>query len=77
MTHDVPPPPGVQASSAGSVVQRGTARSVIDYISWMMHVDWVHSLCDSGTTAMAVFNCFTRSASAERGRYVEGIRTVA
>lgn len=56
--------------------QSGPARSVIDWIAWMEHVCWVQSVCDTGTTAIAVFDCFKRSASAERGRYIEGIRTV-
>lgn len=56
--------------------QSGPARSVLDWISWMQHLCYVESLCDTTTTAIAVFDCFKRSASAERGRYVEGIRTV-
>jgi hypothetical protein len=56
--------------------QHGSARDVIDWISWMQHVDHVHTLCDCTTTTIAVFNCFKRSASAERGRHLEGISTV-
>lgn len=44
------------------------ARRVIDYISWMEHVAWVRSMCDSAMTAAAMFDTFQRSASAERGR---------
>lgn len=45
-----------------------TARDVLDYIEWIEHCEYVNSICDSPRTAFAVFNCFTRSASAERGR---------
>lgn len=43
------------------------AREVIDYIAWIEHNMWVHSICDSLDTAMAVYNTFQKSASAERG----------
>ncbi len=49
-----------------------TARQVIDYIAWMEHCAYVRSKCDSTETAMAIFNCWKRSASAERGRGVVG-----
>lgn len=48
----------------------GTARDVLDYIAWMEHVLYVDSVCDKPSTAIVVFNCFQRSASAERGRAV-------
>jgi hypothetical protein len=47
------------------------SQQVLDYIAWIWHCEWVNGLCDSPTTAMAVFDSFRRSASAERGRYVE------
>lgn len=54
-----------------AVHAHGSARDVLDWMAWMEHVQYVHSLCDTTTTAMAVFECFKRSASAERGRYVQ------
>lgn len=45
-----------------------TARNVIDYIAWIEHCDYVNTICDTPSTAMAIFNSFIHSASAERGR---------
>lgn len=59
-----------------SVRQHGLPRDVLDWISWMQHVAYVHGLCDTTTTAIAVFDCFKRSASAERGSRIEGIATI-
>lgn len=60
-----------QTSAAPSRAQR-----VLDWIAWLEHVSYVDSLCDAPSTAIAVFNCFDRSASAERGRFIEGVPTV-
>lgn len=49
------------------------SRNVIDYIAWIEHCDYVNTICDRDIpTAMAIFKSFTRSASAERGRMLEG-----
>lgn len=55
----------------------GRAQDVLDYIAWIWHCERVNDLCDSPSTAMAVFNCFRRSASAERGRKLTPTETRA
>jgi hypothetical protein len=54
--------------------QHGAARDVIDWMAWLEHVDWVLSICDTTTTALSAFRCFERTASAERGRHLEGVK---
>jgi hypothetical protein len=49
---------------------RRSARDVLDYLAWMEHCLWVNGICDDVYTAMAVFDSFKRSASAERGRAI-------
>ena len=49
---------------------RKSARDVLDYLAWMEHCLWVHEKCDGVQTAIAVFDSFKRSASAERGRAI-------
>jgi hypothetical protein len=48
----------------------GRAQQVLDYIEWVWHCARVSALCDTPTTAIAAFDSFQRTASAERGRQV-------
>lgn len=62
--------------SAGMPTVAERDQRVIDRISWLEHCAWVRSKCDTTATAVAVFNSFRRSASAERGRlHAEWVRS--